>query len=57
MKRSILALVLALAMALALAACGRGDETAASAQPTADTAKKAEDITLCPTYDLSLIHI
>ena len=51
MKRSILALVLALAMALALAACGRGDETAASAQPTADTAKKAENITLCPTYD------
>lgn len=51
MKRSILALVLALAMALALAACGRGDETAASAQPTADTAKKAENITFCPTYD------
>ena len=51
MKRSIPALVLALALALALAACGRSDETAASAQPTADAAKKAEDITLCPTYD------
>lgn len=50
MKRSIPALVLALALALALAACGRSDETAASAQPT-DMAKKAEDITLCPTYD------
>mgnify|MGYP000178764820 CR=1 FL=1 len=37
--------------ALALAACGRGDKAAASVQPTADTAKKAEDITLCPTYD------
>ena len=48
MKRSIPALVLALALALALAACGRSDETAASAQPT-DMAKKAEDITLCPT--------
>ena len=35
MKRSILALVLALATVFALAACGRGDETAASAQPTA----------------------
>ena len=51
MKRSILALVLALATVLALAACGRGDKAAASVQPTADTAKKAEDITLCPTYD------
>lgn len=51
MKRSIPALVLALALALALAACGRSDETAASAQPTADAAKKAEDITICPTYD------
>ena len=50
MKRSIPALVLALALTLALAACGRSDETAASAQPT-DMAKKAEDITLCPTYD------
>ena len=45
MKRSILALVLALATVLALAACGRGDKAAASVQPTADTAKKAEDIT------------
>lgn len=51
MKRSILALVLALATVFALAACGRGDKAAASVQPTADTAKKAEDITLCPTYD------
>ena len=50
MKRSIPVLVLALALALALTACGRSDETAASAQPT-DMAKKAEDITLCPTYD------
>lgn len=50
MKRSIPALVLALVFTLALAACGRSDETAASAQPT-DMAKKAEDITLCPTYD------
>ena len=51
MKRSILALVLALATVFALAACGRGDKAAAPVQPTADTAKKAEDITLCPTYD------
>ena len=51
MKRNIPALVLALALALSLAACGRSEKTAASAQPTADAAKKAEDITICPTYD------
>ena len=50
MKRNIPALVLALALALSLAACGRSEETAASAQPTA-AADKAGNITLCPTYD------
>ena len=35
---------------LVLAACGRSEETAASAQPTA-AADKAGNITLCPTYD------
>ena len=46
MKRNIPALVLALALALSLAACGRSEETAASAQPTA-AADKAGNITLC----------
>lgn len=48
MKRSIVALMLVLALTLALAACGAKDAEASAATPAAD---KAEDITLCPTYD------